>query len=220
MSMKYHKIQTVFKREIDKNGKYTSKIIDGLWTKEEFKILKDITWNWYEKIDGTNIRINFDGENITFAGRTDKAIIPNHLMKYLQDKYLSQIEKFKTLFNKTDNTDIIIFGEGYGHKIQAVGDKYLADNKVSFIGFDININGIWLKKEDVKTIFDTLDTDMTPLIYTGNITEAINIVKKGFNSKISHSILKAEGLVGIPVGNFKDRMNNRIITKLKTKDFN
>ena len=48
----YHKIQSVFKRDIA-NGK----IIEGKYSLPEFEYLKDNQWVFTEKVDGTNIRI-------------------------------------------------------------------------------------------------------------------------------------------------------------------
>ena len=71
----YHKIQSVFKRD-DK----THKFIEGQWSLPEFELLKDITWVWTEKIDGTNIRIIWDGFDIKAKGKTERVDIPKHLL--------------------------------------------------------------------------------------------------------------------------------------------
>ena len=55
----YHKIQTAFLRNPEDNFKT---LLCGEWALPEFKLLKDIEWIWTEKIDGTNIRIMFNGE--------------------------------------------------------------------------------------------------------------------------------------------------------------
>lgn len=51
--------------------------------------LKNIQWVGTEKVDGTNIRVYWDGYRISIAGRTDKAEIPPHLYKYLSDLFLT-----------------------------------------------------------------------------------------------------------------------------------
>ena len=50
----YHKIQTVFKRDMQKNGKT---LLEGHWTLPEFEYLSVNIWSWSEKVDGTNIRV-------------------------------------------------------------------------------------------------------------------------------------------------------------------
>jgi len=219
MSIKYHKIQSVFKRQIDEKGKVSKYVIEGKYTTPEFEFLKNLEWEWYEKIDGTNIRIMWDGNNIEFGGRTDKAQIPSFLLDYLENKFLPQRNLFEEIFG-TENKQVVLFGEGYGHKIQAVGSKYLSDKSNSFIGFDINIGGIYLTKIAMEEIYSKLGINTVPLIMTSNINTAVDFVKKGFQSKITNENLMAEGLVGIPKIPLNNRNNQRIITKLKTKDFN
>ncbi len=53
----------------------------------EFEYLQDNEWEFTEKIDGTNIRIIFDGEKISFAGRTNKSRIPEELSLRLKCKF-------------------------------------------------------------------------------------------------------------------------------------
>ena len=52
-SNKYHKILSLFKRDMEGNKKF----IIGKWTTDELKFLKDNDWVWTEKVDGTNIRV-------------------------------------------------------------------------------------------------------------------------------------------------------------------
>jgi hypothetical protein len=54
MMQKYHKIQTMFKR--DPERKYKT-ILLAEWARPEFRYLEDLSWEWAEKIDGTNIRV-------------------------------------------------------------------------------------------------------------------------------------------------------------------
>ena len=54
---KYHKIMTVFKR--DPETKYKT-LLMGEWALPEFEYLCCNPWVFTEKIDGTNIRVNWD----------------------------------------------------------------------------------------------------------------------------------------------------------------
>ena len=50
---KYEKIETLFQRSTD--GR---KELDyGVWRNPTVRMLKDIPWDWTEKVDGTNIRV-------------------------------------------------------------------------------------------------------------------------------------------------------------------
>lgn len=89
----YHKIQTVFHRSPES---YYKSLMEGHWALPEIELLKDIEWLWTEKIDGTNIRIRWDGKIVRFGGKTDNAQIPMFLLNVLQDTFTA--EKMTTVF--------------------------------------------------------------------------------------------------------------------------
>ena len=39
-----------------------------------FEYLKDLKWQGFEKLDGTNVRIYWDGYRVSTHGRTDNAL--------------------------------------------------------------------------------------------------------------------------------------------------
>lgn len=87
-----------------------------------------------EKIDGTNVRVFWnpnDAVPVKFGGRTDNAQMPTSLLNYLQNTFT--LEKLYKQFPSA--SQVILFGEGYGPKIQACGSRYRDD--VSFILFDV-----------------------------------------------------------------------------------
>lgn len=213
----YHKIQTVFKRDPKTKMKA---LLEGDFSLSEFEYLKDNQWVFTEKVDGTNIRVKFDGENITFGGKTDNAQIPNQLVNKLNELFLPLKDKFKYIFNVNELSNeilpqICLYGEGYGAKIQKCGSNYRQDQ--SFVLFDIKINEWWLKRKDVEDIARELSIDIVPVIGYGTLLDMITIVKEGFYSKWGNFI--AEGIVARPKIELKQRNGNRIITKLKYKDF-
>ena len=77
----YEKIETLYARDIEG----TKKLIEGQFRSETVDFLKDCQWEWTEKVDGTNIRIYWDGHNVTFGGRTERAQIPAPLVNRLND---------------------------------------------------------------------------------------------------------------------------------------
>lgn len=216
----YQKIQTLFKRD-ERNI-----IIPDQFTYPEFEVLKDLKWECTEKIDGTNIRIELessgnpeDGIIMSFKGRTDKAVIPEHLLTKLN--WLFDRERLMEVLNITDETqdcNITLYGEGYGAKIQK-GVNYIS-NDVNFILFDVKIGKWWLDRESIKDIADKLGINVVPLMGYMTIPEAIEYVKKGFKSTIAENKdYDAEGLVlKAPCGLLK-RDGERLITKIKTVDF-
>jgi ATP-dependent RNA circularization protein (DNA/RNA ligase family) len=209
--IKYHKIQTVYLRDPKNNHKT---LLEGTWAKPEFELLKDIDWICTEKIDGTNIRVMWDGENVRFGGKTDNAQIPSILIEALQDTFTN--EKMKEVFPDADN--VCLYGEGYGKKIQK-GGNYLPD-RADFILFDVKIGDWWLTREANEDIAQKLNIGVVPIIGVWTLEQAIEYVKNGFKSTIAHNKdYIAEGLVMKPEIDLFNIYGERIITKIKHKDF-
>lgn len=205
----YHKINSVYKRD---NTKKKAPFIIGDYSTPEIEYLKDNQWEWTEKIDGTNIRVMLkDGETV-IAGKSDKSDVPKHLMEKLQ--ILFRNDKLLKAFGG----DVCLYGEGFGFKIQGdVGKEYLGDD-VDFYLFDVKVGNLWLARSDVDNVADILDIRPPIVIGYGTIDQAIDLVKKGFKSHIGTA--DAEGLVLRPAVEMFDRLGQRIITKIKTRDFN
>lgn len=209
--MGYHKIQTIFKRD-----EQTHKIIEGDCSLPEFEFLKDNEWIFTEKVDGTNIRVMWNGENVTFGGKTDNASIPVFLLYKLQELFEGTIRKhlLKEVF--TDSTDVILYGEGYGNKIQRAGKDYIADGN-DFVLFDVKIGNWWLERENVDDIAKKLNIKSVPIIGQGTLKDMVEITRKGFKSQWGD--FTAEGIVARPRTELFTRKGERIITKIKHRDF-
>ena len=205
----YHKIETVFNRSTDGD----KRLIWGDYRNETVEYLANNIWQFTEKIDGTNIRIHWDGHNVEIGGRTDRAQIPKHLMDYLSATFLTP--EVEELFEQTyGEKDVMLFGEGYGAKIQNGGD-YRSD--VSFILFDVLIGDNWQSREWVEATAKMFGIDVVPIVLEGTIDDGIDYVMQHNNSTIGNAVM--EGVVGRPKVEIKDRLGNRIIVKIKWKDF-
>jgi ATP-dependent RNA circularization protein (DNA/RNA ligase family) len=211
----YHKIQTVFLR--DPATKYKT-LLDGQFAKPEFGYLKDCQWIFTEKVDGTNIRVDYlDRVNnmfytMKYGGRTDNAQIPTFLYDKLQE--LFPYEKLEYLYPETSMT---LYGEGYGAKIQKGGGNYIS-NGCNFILFDVMINGNWLERENVEDIAEKLGIKIVPIVYRGTLCDGIGMLEANYiPSRLRDT--PPEGIVIRPKVELKDRRGQRIITKLKLKDF-
>lgn len=205
----YHKIQTLFKRD-----EKTKKLIQGEFTDKAVEFIKDLKWQFTEKIDGTNIRIMWDGHKVTFGGRTDKAQIPVELTNRLIELFGGEANE-QLFEQKFGDTQVMLVGEGYGNKIQNGG---LYSPTQEFILFDVKIAGNWQSRESVEDIARYFNIDVVPIVLEGTIQEGVDFVKTNPNSKIA-SIAKAEGVVGRPYVEMQDRVGNRLIIKIKYKDF-
>ena len=207
----YIKIETPFERDTEGS----KKLIEGKWRNETVKFLKNETWVFTEKIDGTNISIVWDGHKVEFHGRTERAQIPAHLVNRLNELFGGEVNE--ELFEQTfGETPMILYGEGYGVKIQNGG---LYRNDVDFILFDVYQpdKDIWLKREAVEDIARTFGIDVVPIIFAGDLQSGIDYVKRKPKSTIGTADM--EGLVARPEVELKDRMGRRVIVKIKVKDF-
>ena len=207
----YIKIETPFERDTEGS----KKLIEGKWRNETVKFLRNETWVFTEKIDGTNISIAWDGHKVEFHGRTERAQIPAHLVNRLNELFGGEVneELFEQIFGETP---MILYGEGYGVKIQN-GGSYRDD--VDFILFDVYQpdKDIWLKRFDVEDIARGFGIDVVPIIFAGDLQSGIDFVKK--RPKSCFGTADMEGLVARPEVELKDRMGRRVIVKIKVKDF-
>jgi hypothetical protein len=210
----YHKINAIFKRYMD--GPQKGRLIEGDWASPEFGYLADNQWEFTEKVDGTNIRIEFHNNGLEFKGRTDNASIPTPLMAHLEKTFV--LEDMLPHFDLGNSTEVTLYGEGYGPKIQN-GGLYRQD--VSFVIFDVKIGYFWLTRPNVDDIARKLGIDSVPVLGTGTIHDAINIVKNGLESRWSTKTkgFEAEGIVARPVVPLFNRKGERIIAKIKARDF-
>ena len=116
-------------------------------------------------------------------------------------------------------TNVSVYGEGYGRKIQGCGGMYIQDG-VNFILFDVKIGDFWLSRTNCEGIAEKLNIQIVPLIGYMTIPDAAKIVENGFKSLISEDCeLYAEGLVLKVPNGLRFRNGERIITKIKHVDY-
>lgn len=208
--MLYHKIETIYNRAMDGS----KKLIEGDWRNPTVQYLKNNYWEFTEKIDGTNIRIMWNGYNVSFGGRTERSQIPAHLINKLNDLFMT--DEAEQLFEQTfGEKEVTLFGEGYGYKIQN-GGAYRPDD-VSFILFDVMIGGNYQPRVTVEDIATTFGLEVVPIVLTGDIEDAVEYVRSKPRSTIGNAPM--EGVVGRPFVEMQDRCGNRVIIKIKVKDF-
>lgn len=208
MLKEYHKIETLFERD-----EKTKKLVEGKYRNKTIEYLRNNKWQFTEKIDGTNIRIMWDGHKIKFGARTDDGQIPALLTNRLIELFAG--EKNEQLFEqKFGETEVVLVGEGYGSKIQNGG---LYKDTQDFILFDVMIAGNWQPRESVEDIANYFGLEIVPIVLEGTIQEAVDYVKTKPKSKIGTA--NSEGVVGRPVVEMQDRCGNRVIVKIKGKDF-
>lgn len=209
----YVKIETPYKR--DERG--TKKLIEGEFRNDAVSYLSNVMWNWTEKIDGTNIGVVWDGHSVTFQGRTERALIPSELVNRLNELFGGNVNE-ELFEQKFGETKVILFGEGFGRKIQKGGGNYIPDG-VDFILFDVYLpdSDLWLQRDAIEDIASVFNIRVVPMIMTGTVKQAVEFIKEHPKSTIGNAMM--EGLVGTPICGLKDRQGKRIITKVKVCDF-
>jgi hypothetical protein len=207
----YHKIQTLFKRDMEAPN---HPLILGDWTKPEFEFLKDCQWDYTEKVDGTNIRILVRGDTIQVGGRTDGAMLPAPLLDSLLVHFGARDMKSALLEVFQPDTEVVLYGEGYGPKIQK-GGKYRADQ--GFVLFDVRIGDYWLRRDDVNDIASRLSLDAVPVLGSATLPEIVDLVRAGQKSRWGDFL--AEGVVATPQVPLNTRNGARVIAKIKHRDF-
>ena len=207
----YCKVQTVYKR--DPATKHRT-LLEGEYSLPAFEYLRDCEWVFTEKVDGTNIRVMWnggeDGAVVRYGGRTDAAQIPATLVERLLE--LLPVERFM----ENEIPPMVLYGEGYGAKIQKGGGNYKADGQ-DFVLFDVRCGDIWLERLNVEDVAGQLAIDTVPIVGMGTLERMVSKVRNGLASQWGP--FQAEGIVARPATELMTRRGERIITKIKYKDF-
>ena len=176
-----------------------------------------------EKIDGTNIRVQFGGgSKVSFKGKTNNAQMFPGMYECLTELFGTpeKVTQLRKCFDIPPvggfrmPTEVCLYGEGYGAGIQK-GGCYRPDK--GFVLFDIRVNGWWLQRKDVEDIAEKLNVDVVPVIKVGTLCDMVDLVRRGFYSQWGKFLV--EGVVARPVCELQARSGQRIITKLKYRDF-
>lgn len=207
----YPKIYGPFKRFTE--GELKNKLDWNNWTFPEYGYLSLNHWIWREKVDGTNIRVYWDGYNVHFGGRTNRADLPKNLLKNMAEIFEPNL--FEQSFQEKK---VVLYGEGFGAGIQK-GGSYREEQ--TFCLFDVLMieSQTWLQPVDVSDVATSLGIIEAPITLVGTVWEAIDLVGDGLHSVVADSELVAEGLVGVPYLGLKTSGNSKIQMKVKAVDF-
>lgn len=120
---------------------------------------------------------------------------------------------------------VTLYGEGYGGKIQK-GRRYRPDQ--SFILFDVFVEpdephpvGIWLSREQVEGIGTGLGIPVVPIIGEGWLQDGLDLCRDTCPASViaEDKTLPIEGIVARPRHELRNRFGERVITKIKLRDF-
>ena len=205
---KYNKIEAIYKRD-----EKTKKVYPE-YRNPDIEFLKDVIWQFTEKVDGTNIRVYWDGHKVQFGGRTDNAQIPVPLVNFLNSKFGGDVNE-ELFEQKFGENEVIIFGEGYGPKIQNGG---LYRNDIDFIVFDVRIGYNYQSRETVEEIANYFGLNIVPVLFEGPLQTGVDYMMTNPKSIIATNGAMMEGLVARPKRELRDRCGNRMIVKIKWED--
>lgn len=207
----YPKIETAWNRD-----EKSKRVIPGAWRLPEFANVR--RWLATEKIDGTNIRIGLAPNGaLAIGGRTDAAQVPTPLLSHLMATFSPA-----ALRAKFGDTDFVIFGEGYGPKIQNGGDY---STTPQFRIFDVLVGAWWLRPDDVADVAAAFGVKVAPVL--GEIfdvphtAEALAQILDGSHVAIEEAggYKRAEGIVARAEPLLLTRRGERVMWKLKFRDW-
>lgn len=211
----YPKIETLFDRDAD-----TFKVVPTSLRWPEFSLVN--RWYLTEKIDGTNIRVGLSPDGrVTFGGRTDKAQIPGPLLAYLEETFPA--ERVAAAF--TPGAEVVLFGEGYGERIQKGGGDYRPG--VAFRLFDVWIGGWWLNAADLDDVAAKLGIRTAPCVGRAVRFDSFPTTADALREILAESVVAAEegrgrvaeGIIARTDPLLLRRDGRRLMWKLKLSDF-
>jgi hypothetical protein len=245
---------------------FQNKIIVGQFSDDYMEYIKDLKFDCFSKIDGTNSKIVYypsTGECFC-GGKTDNADIIHTGQKDFLDNIITGIKPILTeifppesakfapavtdnqqsiwyeldaakgyrpdtpiipngsdmYVTKFEESPIYIYGEFFGKKIQA-GYNYDKENN-RFNVFDICQQGWFIPIDILQEYCGKLGLDMVPYLGQMSISEAEQMVSRGFKTKVPNATnpdYMEEGIVARPVIPIKDPRGKRIIVKIKSCDY-
>lgn len=175
--------------------------------------LAESPWVYSRKIDGENIRIQWDGEQALWNGKSNAFQCSAEFTDYMNRTFLEEI--FEEKFGR--DKVVTIFGEKMGPKTQG-NELGLEEDEV--ILYDVNINGTWLSNESIigvaqyfgiHTVFDFMDYPVQ-----GKASSTL----RGLIELCADGEFKDwEGIVATPLVEMRDQGGHRVIVKIKNKDY-
>lgn len=207
----YPKIETLYVRD-----ERTKKVDPSQLRCPEFGIIG--AWRVTEKIDGTNIRISLnENGGLVIGGRTDAAQVPTPLLGYLMETFTPE-----ALRAKFADAPFVIFGEGYGPKIQNGGDYSPAPR---LRVFDVLVGDWWLEPENVEDVAATFNVRTVPTVtwitrLPRSRDDLASLLPQSWvPNEDGGKPRQAEGIVARPVPLLLNRRGERLLWKLKFRDF-
>jgi ATP-dependent RNA circularization protein (DNA/RNA ligase family) len=166
----YPKIKSLFVRD-----EKTHKLIIGDFLSPSFTQVA--RWHVSEKIDGTNIRLILKDGSVAVRGRSDKTQLPPNFLEEALPHITGELMVEALNCIDSTSTGMVVYGEGYGHGIQAEGELY-APHK-SFRIFDVLTlpEERWCSWKSVEKVSSALGLHTVPVIsWNMSLTDVVHFV--------------------------------------------
>lgn len=199
----YPKMKALYIRDAE------TKRVKKVFRNPVYGYLQNDLWYGLEKIDGTNIRIFWDGHKVTIHGRTSRSNMPKPLREKLTEMFLGDAneEIFEQVFG---DSRAMLVGEGIGPKI-GPGAK-----KEDFILFDVCVDGFWLSLENMYDVATKMGLKSAKILAQGKLQDLVEFVQSGTQCQYSGKIL--EGLIARPLIELYNKEGERIACKIRYVD--
>lgn len=212
----YHHIDapTVQDEEYGRQFKSRKLMIDhfeevNTWRYPMFYYLQNNKWYARRKFDGANIRIQWDGEQALWNGKTNNFMCKSSLTEYMNNTFIEEI--FEEKFGR--DLTVTIFGEHMGPKLQG---NELGLTKDEVIIYDVNFNGFWQPPNVVNDVAEYFGVSSCYAYSVGVIVASLtDLIRRVANGEYADW----EGLVATPAFECRSQKDDRIITKIKNKDY-
>jgi len=136
-------------------------IIPGAYT---WKMFENISrWHVTEKIHGQNIRIGYYTDpkpTVTYWGRKGgEPSVQKMLLPFLKSLFTTSTMKY--VFEDLEDSQVVLYGEGFGPGIQS---WHYGLDRSDFILFDVLVGNVWLEQDAVTEIAHKLAIDRVPIL--------------------------------------------------------
>lgn len=167
-----------------------------------------------EKIHGTSANVSWHGPeyDVTFSSGG---------MSHQVFREIFDVEKLRTAFLDIGLFPIIVHGEAYGGKMQAMSETY--GKLARFVAFDVKVDGRWLDVPEAEKIVRRLELEFVDYVLVSSTEEALDIERDRPSVQAKRNGIEVdrprEGIVIRPVFECFDCWGNRLIAKHKGDEF-
>lgn len=230
MAYNYDKILAPLARDTAK-----SKYVDIMkFSRPEFEMLANVKWNWTLKIDGSNVNVIWDGERVSYVGHTDKTLFNERTKKFLDETFCTS--EAETVFEDLYGEQPVKISMEFVSKDMSQNYGYIDGAVFIFDIFNGSTGKVWTSEETLDAFvskFEGNNVFVAPFIGYMNIWNAIDVAKAyeviwnrhperwSEEDKIKNPLgpYVIEGLIGRLPYELFDNNGNRVITKVKCKDY-